>query len=364
MALLLASLAAYGVAAAALKPVEAMRARAAEISAAEPDQRLPVPPSRRRDRAPRHHPERDARTTGGGARARAGLRRRRQPRAAHAAGDPAHRAGAGPGGGPLAARSCATALASAAEETDRLTQLSEDLLTIAQTERGELPLKLSAVELVEILEGVAAALRSRGPRRPVGRSRSTVPSATRDRRRPPAPRSGDREHGRQRPALRRRARSTSAFGRSGTRRRDPRPRPGRGIPREVPRPRLRALQPRLVEQARRRQRPRAGDRADRRPRPRWRGPRRQPRSGRRRLARSAASPRRRRLQFRVARSSTPGDPADAPSAEDQQEAGGQAGEAEDGGAEGKAEQADTSSGKDLPEGLNDQPDGPGQEAGG
>ena len=32
------------------------------------------------------------------------------------------------------------ALASAAEETDRLNQLSEDLLTIAQTERGELPL--------------------------------------------------------------------------------------------------------------------------------------------------------------------------------------------------------------------------------
>ena len=44
-ALLLASLAAYGVAVAALKPVEAMRSRAAEISAAEPDQRLPVPPT-------------------------------------------------------------------------------------------------------------------------------------------------------------------------------------------------------------------------------------------------------------------------------------------------------------------------------
>ena len=61
IALLLASLAAYGVAAAALQPVEAMRTRAAEISAAEPDQRLPVPPSRRRGRSPRHDPERDAR---------------------------------------------------------------------------------------------------------------------------------------------------------------------------------------------------------------------------------------------------------------------------------------------------------------
>ncbi len=47
------------------------------------------------------------------------------------------------------------ALASAAEETDRLTQLSEDLLTIAQTERGELPLRLSHLDLKETLDSVA-----------------------------------------------------------------------------------------------------------------------------------------------------------------------------------------------------------------
>jgi len=46
------------------------------------------------------------------------------------------------------------ALSSAAEETDRLTQLAEDLLTIAQTERGELPLRLARVDLHEVLEGV------------------------------------------------------------------------------------------------------------------------------------------------------------------------------------------------------------------
>jgi two-component system OmpR family sensor kinase len=46
------------------------------------------------------------------------------------------------------------ALASAAEETDRLTQLSEDLLTIAQTVRGELPLRLTRFDLEETLEGV------------------------------------------------------------------------------------------------------------------------------------------------------------------------------------------------------------------
>src|SRR4029077_8607486 len=45
VALILASLAAYGVAAAALHPVEAMRSRAAEISAAKPARRLPVPPT-------------------------------------------------------------------------------------------------------------------------------------------------------------------------------------------------------------------------------------------------------------------------------------------------------------------------------
>jgi len=46
------------------------------------------------------------------------------------------------------------ALASAAEETDRLTQLSEDLLTIAQTERGELPLRLEPLHLLDTFEAV------------------------------------------------------------------------------------------------------------------------------------------------------------------------------------------------------------------
>jgi signal transduction histidine kinase len=42
------------------------------------------------------------------------------------------------------------ALASAAEETDRLTQLSEDLLTIAQTEGGRLPLRLEQLRLADV----------------------------------------------------------------------------------------------------------------------------------------------------------------------------------------------------------------------
>ena len=52
-------------------------------------------PRRGRDPRPRRHAEHDARPDRGLARPRAGIRRRRQPRATHPAGDPAHRAGAG-----------------------------------------------------------------------------------------------------------------------------------------------------------------------------------------------------------------------------------------------------------------------------
>ena len=46
LAFVLASLLGYGIATAALRPVDAMRAEAAGISAAEPGRRLPVPPAR------------------------------------------------------------------------------------------------------------------------------------------------------------------------------------------------------------------------------------------------------------------------------------------------------------------------------
>jgi two-component system, OmpR family, sensor kinase len=152
-ALILASLAAYGVAAAALKPVEAMRSRAAEISAAEPDQRLPVPATD--DEIARLG------TTLNEMLERLGeaLEHERAfvADASHELRTPlailrtelelALAAGRSP-------EELRAALASAAEETDRLTQLSEDLLTIAQTERGELPLRLERLNLGEVLEGV------------------------------------------------------------------------------------------------------------------------------------------------------------------------------------------------------------------
>jgi signal transduction histidine kinase len=131
-----------------------MRAQAAEISAARPDKRLPVPPSRdevarlgttlnemleRLGEALEHErtfvadASHELRTPLAILRTELELAlvRGRSPEELRAA------------------------LASAAEEADRLTQLSEDLLTIAQTERGELPLRLGRVRLEEVFEGVA-----------------------------------------------------------------------------------------------------------------------------------------------------------------------------------------------------------------
>lgn len=152
IALILASVAAYWVAAAALRPVEAMRARAASISAAEPE-RLPVPAS-------------------GDEIARLGetlneMLGRLQEAIEHErafVADASHELrtplailraeldlALGEGRSPEELRA---ALASAAEETDRLTQLAEDLLTIAQTEGGELPLRIGPLNVDEVLEAV------------------------------------------------------------------------------------------------------------------------------------------------------------------------------------------------------------------
>jgi signal transduction histidine kinase len=154
VALLLASLAAYGVAAAALRPVEAMRARAAEVSAAEPDRRLPVPPT---------HDEI----------ARLGLtlnamlgrlgealahERRFVAEASHELRTPLAILKAELDLALSQERSRSelqTALASASEETDRLTQLAEDLLTIAQIDQGELPMRLAPTDIGEVVHGVA-----------------------------------------------------------------------------------------------------------------------------------------------------------------------------------------------------------------
>jgi two-component system OmpR family sensor kinase len=160
VALLLASLAAYGVAGAALRPVEAMRARAAEISSAEPDQRLPVPAT--------HDEIARLGTTLNAMLERLGEALEHE-RAFVA--DASHELRT-----PLAIlkaelelalqqgrshEELRAALGSAAEETDRLTQLAEDLLTIAQTDRGELPVRLARIDIAEVLDGVTSRFAQR-----------------------------------------------------------------------------------------------------------------------------------------------------------------------------------------------------------
>jgi two-component system OmpR family sensor kinase len=152
-ALILASIAGYGVATAALRPVEAMRARAEEISTAAPDERLPVPDTR--DEVARLGDTLNEML----ARLGDALERERAfvADASHELRTPlailrtelelALTQGRSP-------EELRAALASAAEETDRLTQLSEDLLTIAQTERGELPVRRTRLRLADSFEAI------------------------------------------------------------------------------------------------------------------------------------------------------------------------------------------------------------------
>jgi signal transduction histidine kinase len=153
VALILASIAGYFLATAALRPVEAMRARAAEISTAAPEERLPVPSTR--DEVARLGEtlnEMLARIGDAMARERAfvadaGHELRTPLAILRAELDLALAEGRSPD-------ELRAALASAAEETDRLTQLSEDLLTIAQTEGGRLPLRPESLRLADVFEPV------------------------------------------------------------------------------------------------------------------------------------------------------------------------------------------------------------------
>lgn len=153
VALILASIGGYFLATAALRPVEAMRARAAEISTAAPEERLPVPATR--DEVARLGEtlnEMLARIGDAMARERAfvadaGHELRTPLAILRAELDLALAEGRTPD-------QLRAALGSAAEETDRLTQLSEDLLTIAQTEGGRLPLRLEQLRLGQVFEPV------------------------------------------------------------------------------------------------------------------------------------------------------------------------------------------------------------------
>ena len=167
VALLLASASGYGVAAAALRPVEAMRRRATEIEDAGAGQRLPV--SRADDEIARLGQTLNAMLD----RLEEAFARERMfvSDASHELRTPLAILKAEL---ELALRSGRTeqeihdALGSAAEETDRLAQLAEDLLVIARSDQGRLPVRLASVDAAELLGSV----KERFDRRAEGQGRS------------------------------------------------------------------------------------------------------------------------------------------------------------------------------------------------
>ena len=166
IALLLASLAGYGAAAGALRPVEQMRRRAREIRATRPGRRLPVPPSKdevarlgetlnemldRLEEAFAHE-------------------RRFVSDASHELRTPLAILKAEL---ELALRDATdmdairVAVASAAEEADRVVQLAEDLLVIARSDDGRLPVRLADVDAGEVLRAASRRFASRASERGV-----------------------------------------------------------------------------------------------------------------------------------------------------------------------------------------------------
>ncbi|MHB0978935.1 MAG: sensor histidine kinase [Thermoleophilia bacterium] len=153
IALLLTALLAYELASAALRPVESMRREALVISAAEPGRRLPVPPAK--DELARL----SATLNDMLARLEAAMAKERS-----FVSDASHELRT-----PLAllktelelalsherpAEELRAALRSAAAETDRLTQLAEDLLVLARFDQGRLAIRGEPIAAGHILDDV------------------------------------------------------------------------------------------------------------------------------------------------------------------------------------------------------------------
>ena len=161
VALVLGSLAGYAVAAAALRPVEAMRRKAGQVSDDRPGERLPLAPA---DDEIRHLGETLNAML---ARLEGALERERGFVA-----DASHELRT-----PLASLKTELELAlrqdrpveelrrslqSAIEETDRLSRLADDLLVLARSDRGTLPLRIERLRANEIVERVVNRSRSPG----------------------------------------------------------------------------------------------------------------------------------------------------------------------------------------------------------
>ncbi len=201
-ALALAIIAGYLLAAAALRPVEAMRRRAAAITASTPGMRLPVPPGRDeisklaetlndmlgRLGAAFEHERRFVADASHELRTPLALLRTELELALRR---------------PRSHDELEEALRSAAEDTERLTHLAEDLLLIARSDQGELPLRRVRVSAREVLEDVAARFEEAARAR--GRERCSVEwNRCVRRRRSREARAGARQPRRQRARLRRR----------------------------------------------------------------------------------------------------------------------------------------------------------------
>ena len=153
-ALLLASLVGYFVAAAALRPVERIRVRAAAISANRLSERLPVLPSR--DEVSRLAETLNEML----ARLETALERERSfvADASHELRTPLANLRAEVElalDRPRSNGELAAALRSIGDESDRISQLADDLLLLARLEDGALPLRRDPTEVDDLLEGVA-----------------------------------------------------------------------------------------------------------------------------------------------------------------------------------------------------------------
>jgi signal transduction histidine kinase len=160
IALLASALLAYWLAAAALRPVEAMRLEAAAISGAEPARRLPV--GRARDEISRLAETLNAML----GRLEDALDRERSfvADASHELRTPIALLKAELElalARPRDPVELEAALRSAADETDRLVRLAEDLLVLAQADESGLPLRRSPVEAGRVLESVRDAFATR-----------------------------------------------------------------------------------------------------------------------------------------------------------------------------------------------------------
>ena len=167
LTLLLASAAGYVLASAALRPVDSMRQQAANVSAANPGARLPLPESRD-----------ELHRLGSTINEMLADLERALERERTFVSDASHELRT-----PLtilkteievalrtdsSKAELRSTLESAGEETDRLARLAQDLLVLARSDTKQLPLRLAAVEVGDMLDAVAARFAPRS--REAGRS--------------------------------------------------------------------------------------------------------------------------------------------------------------------------------------------------